>query len=144
MSDDSSMLWFNSLSDTAFTQAPGTRGIGSAPVQNPVTLTAGSYYPITLGYMEGAGGWGLQVYYTPPGGTQTLVPLSVLFAGSANLHERLERDAKLNDRPAHGGFLGLSIPHAVDYRDVERHGRDDGQRRRDDRRADDAHRGDNL
>ena len=80
ISDDDSRVWINNV-DTAVVQA-GTNGQGEPanPTSGTVSLTAG-YYPITVGYEEGNGGFGLQVFVTPPGGTQSQIPLSLLSTG---------------------------------------------------------------
>ena len=75
-SDDGSMLWIGS-SDTAVSQDGGSHGMTNS-TNTPVTLTAGTYYPITVGYNNSGGGYGLQVSYTPPGGGSTLLPVSLL------------------------------------------------------------------
>ena len=84
-SDDSSMLWITagqSTPDTAVVQYGGAHGEGAGtPTITPVTLTAGTYYPITVGYDQGGGQYGLQVSYTPPGGSSTLIPVSLLYSG---------------------------------------------------------------
>jgi autotransporter-associated beta strand protein len=83
-SDDDSMLWLNGA-DTAVSQNPGATGHG---VQNATTvigvpLTAGAYYPITVGYDQGTGLYGLRVFYatgsTAPTTWSTLLPVSLLY-----------------------------------------------------------------
>ena len=79
ISDDNSRLWIDNA-DTAVVvngTAAGGQGEAGTPTTGSVYLTAG-YHPITVAYDEGTGGFGLQVYYTPPSGVQTLMPLSLL------------------------------------------------------------------
>ena len=87
-SDDDSMLWLtagtmNNNGDTAVSQNGGASGHGLQNSTNsPVSLTAGTYYPITVGYDQGTGGYGFQVSYTPPGGNMVLLPVSLLYTGT--------------------------------------------------------------
>ena len=87
-SDDDSRIWIGS-SDAAVV-ANGNNGQGWAGygiVQNTtgtVSLMGGQYYPITIGYDEGNGGYGLEAFVATPGNTLTVgqagtfLPLSML------------------------------------------------------------------
>ena len=77
-SDDGSMMWAGS-SDAAVSQNGGSHGEANS-TNTAVALTAGNYYPITIGYDNQGGGYGLQVSYTPPGGSSTLLPVSLLYS----------------------------------------------------------------
>ncbi len=91
-SDDDSRIWINNV-DTALV-ANGTNGQGWAGygvVQNTtgqVSLVGGQYYPITIGYDEGNGGYGLEAFVALPGSTLTVgqqgtfLPVSDLFTGT--------------------------------------------------------------
>ena len=95
-SDDDSRLWINAGQanpDTAIVvNGNGGQGwAGAGIVQNvtgTVNLTGGQYYPITIGFEEGNGGYGLEAFYAPPGSTLTVgqtgtfLPVSLLFTGN--------------------------------------------------------------
>ena len=89
------------------TAARAGRGHGNVQnVTGTVNLTGGQYYPITIGYDEGNGGYGLEAFYAPPGGTLTVgqtgtfLPLSLAVHGNSagDLQQRPERDAELDDQ----------------------------------------------
>ena len=90
-SDDNSRLWINAGQanpDTAVVvSGTGTGGQGwsgahgTIQTTGQVTLTGGQYYPITIGYEEGNGGYGLEAFYAPPGTTianNDFLPVSLL------------------------------------------------------------------
>ena len=61
-SDDDSRLWINNVDAAVVSSGTGGQG-ENPPVTGTVNLVAGQYYPITVGYDEGNGGYGLQVSY---------------------------------------------------------------------------------
>ncbi|MGA2033335.1 MAG: PA14 domain-containing protein, partial [Thermoguttaceae bacterium] len=77
-SDDDSRVWINNVDAAVVVNGTVGQGEPGNPTITPVTLAAGTYNPITVGYDEGNGGFGLQVFYTPPGGAQATIPMSLL------------------------------------------------------------------
>jgi len=86
-SDDNSRLWVGSSDQPVVTDGGNNNGQGwsgahgNMQVTGQVTLTGGQYYPITIGYAEGGGGFGLEAFYAPPGtniANGDFLPLSVL------------------------------------------------------------------
>ena len=59
----------------------GWAGYGAIQASGTVSLVGGQYYPITIGYEEGGGGFGLEAFYAPPGTTIAagdFLPVSLL------------------------------------------------------------------
>ena len=92
-SDDDSRIWINAGQanpDTAIV-VNGTGGQGWAGygiVQNTtgqVSLVGGQYYPITIAYNEGNGGYGLEAFMAPPGQTLTVGQAGTFLARLAAL-----------------------------------------------------------
>ncbi len=91
-SDDNSRLWINAGQanpDTAVVingvNGQGWAGYGVIQASGTVNLTGGQYYPITIGYEEGGGGFGLEAFVAPPGVTlanNEFLPVSLLYAGN--------------------------------------------------------------
>ncbi len=85
-SDDNSRLWINGpTADTAVVingiNGQGWAGYGAIQASGTVSLVGGQYYPITIGYEEGGGGFGLEAFYAPPGTTIAagdFLPVSLL------------------------------------------------------------------
>jgi len=77
-SDDGVRLWVN-----------GTQIINNwtdhAPVidSGTISLTAGQKYDIKLEYYENGGGAAISLYWTPPGGSQAVIPASQLYPAPA-------------------------------------------------------------
>ncbi len=111
-SDDNSRLWINNV-DTAVvangtsTGGQGWAGYGIVGATGTVNLTAGQLYPITVGYDEGSGGFGLEAFVALPGSTLTagqagtFIPLSNLYGGAPNYSNPLLVD--------NGSTLALSL-----------------------------------
>lgn len=72
--DDAAYLWLGSVADSGYTTTnttvkyPGLHGM-SGPITGTISMTAGVYYPIRIMFGQNGGGSGLQVGFTPPGGS---------------------------------------------------------------------------
>ena len=73
-SDDAAYLWLGSTADSGYTTTnttvkyPGSHGM-AGPITGPIAMTAGVYYSIRVMFGQNTGGYGLQVGFTPPGGS---------------------------------------------------------------------------
>jgi autotransporter-associated beta strand protein len=71
-SDDGTVLYVNG---TPVVSDNNYQGVGTGPQQTgSITLPQGQN-EIVVGYYQGTGGYGAAAYYTPPGGTQGVIPV---------------------------------------------------------------------
>jgi hypothetical protein len=78
-------LWLGATATTGFTTANSVVNNGGAhgvrEICNNITLSAGTEYPIRIQFGEAGGGDVMNVYFTPPGGSQTYNGSGYFFTG---------------------------------------------------------------